>query len=139
MILLPHKSFEWSARVLSDGHLQQNMVTIDDVMRALLVDGYDSEEVNIWVRYSRALLAYQQATCFEWVNRGGDEYYWNRTRLLFLEAVPDPMAIPLILPPWIGYVDMHVSHQSYLIRSNPEHYGPKFPGISPNHDIVWPL
>lgn len=139
MILLPHKSFEWSARALTDGHLQENMVMIDRVMSALLVDGYDSEEANIWARYTRALLAYQQATCFEWAQRGGNDYYWNRTRLVFLDAVKDPMAIPLILPPWVGYAEMHISHQSYLIRSNPEHYSRQFPGISPNHKIVWPL
>ena len=142
MILVPFNSFEWSARTLSKEDLETNMTAIYSVMRALLwgFDHPNTPSVYAWRGSERALLAYQQISCALYINEwGGDDEYWEITRRAFLDIVVDPMATPLIPPRWMGYVDMHISHQSWLLRKNPEYYRDKFPGISPNHDIVWPL
>jgi hypothetical protein len=43
------------------------------------------------------------------------------------------------LPPWLGDPAFHRSHQSSLIRKDPGHYGPLFPGVPDDLDYVWPV
>jgi hypothetical protein len=42
-------------------------------------------------------------------------------------------------PTWMGNDEFHLSHQSNLVRKFPEHYGPQFPGVSPDLEYVWPV
>ena len=111
-------------------------------MRALLTGegGWTNHPVvNMWEGYERALLAYQQAVCNEWTtNRGYVDNCWDKTRLLFLDIVKFPTRQPLIMPPWFGDVDFHIAHQSTLLRKDPEHYRPMFPGIRDDHPMVYP-
>jgi hypothetical protein len=94
----------------------------------------------MWEGNERALLAYHQAVCCEWSwVRGHYDDCWDRTRLLFLDIVLDPMATPLVPPRWMGDVDFHISHQSNLVRINEEYYRKKFPGIKPGKPYIWPV
>ena len=43
------------------------------------------------------------------------------------------------LPPWLGDPALHRSHQSALVRKDPEFYGPRFPGVPDNLPYVWPV
>ena len=43
------------------------------------------------------------------------------------------------LPWWIGDDDFHRAHQSALVRKDPAHYGPLFPGVPDDLPYVWPL
>jgi hypothetical protein len=43
------------------------------------------------------------------------------------------------LPRWLGDPDFHRSHQSSLLRKDPEHYGPMFPGVPDDLPYVWPV
>jgi hypothetical protein len=42
------------------------------------------------------------------------------------------------LPPWLGDPDFHLSHQSALVRKDPDFYGPLFPGVPDDLEYVWP-
>jgi hypothetical protein len=113
-------------------------------MHALLIGGGGGWENHpakrMWEGYERALLAYQQAICHEWSSvRGFKDTCWDKTRLMFLDVVVDPMATPLIIPPWMGNVDFHISHQSNLLRKNERHYRKYFPGIRTDLPYIWPV
>ena len=43
------------------------------------------------------------------------------------------------LPAWLGRDDFHRSHQSKLLRKDPAHYGPLFPGVPDDLEDVWPV
>lgn len=43
-----------------------------------------------------------------------------------------------VMPPWLGESEFHRSHQSNLIRKDPEFYGPRFPGVPDDLEYVWP-
>lgn len=141
---LPWPEFDWSARTLDNERLENQRVETLQIMHHLLVGGggewYDHPAIKMWEGYERALLSYQQTICCEWSSvRGFPDKIWDETRLMFLDVVIDPMATPLILPPWIGNVDFHISHQSNLLRENEGHYRKFFPGIRTDHDYLWPV
>lgn len=96
--------------------------------------------LKMWEGRERALLAYQQAMCYEWSSvRGNADNCWDKTRLMFLDVIFDPMTTPLIPPIWMGNVDLHISHQSVLLRIDESHYRKFFPGIRTDHDYIWPV
>lgn len=139
---MPWPEFDWSMKALANEELEQQRIDTMRIMDSLLCGGgeyYDHPATLMWEGYERALLAYQQATCYEWSSvRGFSDEYWDKTRLMFLDIVVDPMATPLVLPPWIGHTDLHISHQSNLLRVNEAHYRKFFPGIKDDHDYIWP-
>ena len=138
---LPWPEFHWSAHTLDNKRLGKQRVETLQIMTALLhgTGFVHHPAVKMWKGYERALLAYQQAICREWSSvRGFDDSCWDKTRLMFLDAVKDPMATPLILPAFIGNVDFHISHQSNLLRKDEQHYRKFFPGIRDDHDYIWP-
>lgn len=140
-IFVPFPDFVWSARCLDDIRLDTMRHDVYEIMRALLTNEglVDSPYASMWRGHERALLAYQQAICNEWINeRGNEDTYWDKTRLLFLEHIPYPLSKPLILPYWLGNTDFHISHQSNLLRMDESHYCSWFPGIKNNHEYVWP-
>lgn len=142
MTFLPFPEFHWSASVLDNKTLGAQRVETLQIMTILLLDeGWvDNPAVKMWRGHERMLLAYQQAICNEWVNvRGFKDTFWDQTRILFLDMVKNPMAIPMIPPKWIGNVDFHISHQSNLLRKDEAHYRPQFPGIRNDHPYIWPV
>jgi hypothetical protein len=140
---MPWDDFTWSARCLHDDQLEQQRNETLQIMHALLYGGSGSDEdpgVLMWQGHERALLAYQQAVCHEWSSvRGYPDDCWDKTRLIFLDVCVDPMATPLIPPVWMGNLDLHISHQSALLRINETHYRRHFPGIKTDHWFVWPV
>lgn len=139
---LPFADFLWSARCLDDRTLSNQRIQNHDIMRALLTgeDHLEDPAVLMWWGHEKALLAYHQAVCNEWVNnRGRVDAWWDATRLLFLEYNKEPTKLPMILPIWLGNPDFHISHQSDLLRRDEEHYRPWFPGIRTDHIPMWPV
>jgi hypothetical protein len=51
---------------------------------------------------------------------------------------PAELAAAGELPPWLGDADLHRSHQSALVRKDPAHYRPFFPGVPDDMPYVWP-
>lgn len=91
--------------------------------------------VKMWVGYEKCLVKYLQIICLEWKHRGYKDSILEKTLQLvgFIEELELND-----YPPFIGYKDFHLSHQSNLIRKYPEHYRPIFgDNIPDNLPYIW--
>lgn len=136
---LPYPDFAESARVLDSQRLGKQRVETMQIMKTLLLGGgwQHHPAVAMWRGYEAALYEYQSAVVFEWVcNRGYKDTCLEKTReVLWLHR--DSAVGPR--PPWFGDVAFHRAHQSNLIRKNPAHYGPLFPGVPDDLPYIWPV
>lgn len=142
--LLPHPSFEDSARVLDDRRLGKQRVETLQILRALHLDGYgwsNHPAVLMWRGRTQALVAYGVVVVEEWRRRG----FTDGTRDDIVEFVyPEPvcsqeeLAVNGLLPGWLGDGPFHASHRSALLRKSPEHYQGHFPTTHADLDYVWP-
>lgn len=75
--------------------------------------------------------------CDEWTGRRG----YADTVAGQILARCDGGAAPLAakLPWWLGEDRFHHSHQSNLIRKDPDYYGPLFPGVPGDLPYWWPV
>lgn len=78
--------------------------------------------------------------CDEWAARSRADA--TRAALLEFTAgrVPDLAVLrdEGQLPPWLGRDDVHESHQSALVRKDPEHYHRWFPDVRADIAYAWP-
>jgi hypothetical protein len=127
---LPYADFAASARTLDDRRLGKQRV--DRVPR-----GWRSHPVVLmWRGHEGSLLDYQRATCAVWTDRGFNDTCYAKTAALLTHRFGDAPVNP---PPWLGDPELHRSHQSNLIRKDPERYGPLFPGVPGDLEYVWPV
>lgn len=144
---LPYPDFEQSARVLDQRRLGKQRVECIQVVRGLTRPDYGWRHhpaVLMWKGFEEALGRYAYTCCEVWTERG------------FADTCAATIALDLAefgvghvrtqaelatdaLPPWLGDPDFHRSHQSSLLRKDPEHYGPLFPGVPDDLDYVWPV
>jgi hypothetical protein len=140
---LPYPGFAESAAVLDDRRLGKQRVETFQVLRALVWPKYgwkNHPAVAMWRGCVPALVSYGVAVCDEWVLRGRAD----ATRAQLLEfsggraATWRELRDAGELPPWIGREDVHRSHQSSLLRKEPERYRAVFPEVPDDLDYVWP-
>lgn len=144
---LPHPDFERSARALDLKRLGKQRVECIQVIRGLTRPGYGWRHhpaVKMWKGYEEALGRYAVTCCEVWVELGfadtcaatigADLREAGVTGVRTQEALAEAGA----LPPWLGSKEFHRSHQSALVRKDPEHYGPRFPGVPDDLPYVWP-
>jgi hypothetical protein len=145
---LPFSDFARSAAVLDPGRLGKQRVETLQVLRGLTVTGYgwrNHPAVRMWAGYEEALVRYGLDICQVWTAEGradtcavtlvNDFQAWMpnvtpRTQAR-LEAAGD-------LPPWLGSSEFHRSHQSALLRKDPDYYRSRFPGVPDDLPYVWP-
>jgi hypothetical protein len=89
----------------------------------------------MWRGHTEALARYGLVMCEEWKRRGYNDTMTDRFLELLETATSEQIQD---LPPWLGSADLHLSHQSNLIRKFPEHYGPLFPGVPDDLPYIWP-
>ncbi|WP_367135624.1 MSMEG_6728 family protein [Saccharothrix sp. HUAS TT1] len=140
---LPCDTFGRSAAALDSRRLGKQRVETLQILRALIWPEYgwkNHPAVVMWRGFTPALVAYGVAVCDEWRRRGhrdgmravlldyngGREVSWS---WCLKEG---------LLPPWLGDEDLHRSHQSSLLRKDPDFYRPLFPGVPDDLDYVWP-
>lgn len=136
---LPYPDFRASAAVLDRPRLGKQRVESLQALRALTIPDYGWQShpaIRMWMGYVPALTQYGLAMADEWVRQGGAD----STRAQILEFAPEVQATAgrLSMPPWFGDTELHRSHQSNLIRKDPEFYGRLFPGVPDNLEYVWP-
>jgi hypothetical protein len=133
---LPYPSFTESAVVLDYRRLGKMRVEAWQLLRANLgvTKGWVNHPAAVMYRgYEAALCRYGLAMCDEWIGRG----YNDTMRARFIDAIAEIEDTGN--PPWLGDEAFHRSHQSNLIRKNPEHYRPIFGDDVPdNLEYVWP-
>jgi hypothetical protein len=90
--------------------------------------------VKMWVGHERSLAEYTQAMIDEWWSRGYESHTGSALKVAeYLQDLEDTG-----WPAWWGYPTMVQSHQSNLVRKEPEHYGPLFPGVPDDLPYFWP-
>lgn len=136
---LPFESFISSAACLDRSRLGKQRVENLQIMRAILnpVHGWQNHPaVKMWRGHEGTLMLYQMAICHEWsMMRRYTDTCLEKT-LAVWEAYGSPEGT---FPPWLGDKDFHRSHQSNLLRKDPEHYGPLFPDVPDDLPYVWPI
>lgn len=145
---LPHPDFEASARALDDRRLGKQRVETIQVVRGLTVPGYGWRHhpaVKMWRGHLEALGRYG-LTCTEvWVEKGyGDTCAATIAADLAAAGVRHvrsqaELAAAGELPAWLGDEDFHRAHRSALVRKDPDHYGPLFPGVPEDLPYLWPV
>jgi hypothetical protein len=145
---LPYPDFVACARVLDTRRLGKQRVEALQIVRALLVPDYGWRHhpaVLMWKGYPEALGRYGIEVCGEWRGRGFADTCQPKIltdlALLGVDQVreQDELAAAGALPPWLGDPALHRSHQSALLRKDPELYSPRFPGVPDDLPYVWPV
>ena len=145
---LPHPDFEASARALDRKRLGKQRVETIQVVRALTVPGYgwaNHPAALMWRGFEEALGRYGFACCEVWLDLGfGDTCAATIAADLRTAGIPvvrsqAELAEAGALPPWLGDADLHLSHQSALVRKDPDHYRPLFPDVPDDLPYVWPV
>ncbi len=89
---------------------------------------------KMWKGYEAGLGFYGLACCDEWITRG----YRDTCRGKIWEMIKDHPDSKM--PSWLGDEQFHLSHQSNLIRKDPEFYRPIFGADVPdNLPYIWPI
>ncbi|HEU4512712.1 MAG TPA: MSMEG_6728 family protein [Nocardioidaceae bacterium] len=145
---LPYPDFERSARALDQRRLGKQRVECIQVVRGLTREGYgwrNHPAVLMWKGYEEALGRYALTCCEVWVELGfadtcaatiGQDLAQVGITTVRSQHELDAAGA---LPPWLGDPAFHRSHQSSLLRKDPELYGPLFPGVPDDLDYVWPV
>lgn len=134
---LPYSDFYKSAAVLDTQRLGKQRVETIQILKALTMPHYgwkNHPAVRMWFGFEKYLGLYGTAICNEWINRG----YKDTCRGKIIELA-SPFAAQSKAPEWIGYIPLHASHRSNLLRKDVTYYE-KFGWLEP-HDLpyYWPL
>ena len=144
----PYADFEKSVRTLDTKRLGKQRVEVIQIVRALTVPGYawsSHPAVLMWKGHEEALGRYGLTACQVWTERGfGDTCAATITADLHASGVRSirpyaELAAAGVLPGWLFDEALQLSHRSSLLRKDPEHYGPLFPGTPADLDYVWPV
>jgi hypothetical protein len=142
---LPYPGFADSARVLDTPRLGKQRVEAFQVLRALTVPGYGWQHhpaVRMWRGHQEALVAYGVVITEEWLARGHADTCLAKISELSPGGTvlsEEEVGERRLLPPWVGDEEFHRSHQSSLLRKDPDHYRACFPGVPDDLPYVWPV
>lgn len=123
---LPYADFNKTAQVLDYKRLGKQRVETKQILNALdgLSKGWTNHPATkMWRGYRYELAQYGIAICNEWRKRGYNdsllpEFAVRKQSYLLLGETERP--------DWLGNIDLHISHQSNLIRKDPTFYIPIF-------------
>jgi hypothetical protein len=92
----------------------------------------------MWMGHVPALTMYGLAMVDEWTKRGFADNTRDNIREFAPQAAHPDYAAKILLPPWLGDPEFHLSHRSNLIRKDPHFYEEVFPGTEHGLEYVWP-
>lgn len=133
---VPYPDYYMSALVLDRQRLGKQRVETLQILNALagISKGWTNHPaVRMWRGHENALVEYGVVVCTEWTERGYVDTCADKIKALWR---PDESREA---PDWWGQVDVHLSHQSNLVRKAPKHYRRFFPFVPDNLDYVWPV
>jgi hypothetical protein len=145
---LPYSDFERTARVLDTKRLGKQRVEVIQVIRALTVPGYgwaSHPAALMWRGHLEALGRYGFTMCEVWTEGGfGDSCAATIGSDLAADGVTEIRSYAQLvaeggLPDWLFDPELQRSHQSALVRKNPEHYRKYFPDVPADLEYVWPV
>ena len=97
---------------------------------------YNHPAVQMWKGYETGLMLYLREICAAWVRLGYKDTCWEKA--IEVGFRPPNVGEGFLLPNWLGNESFHLSHQSNLLRKNPDHYSQFFMGIPNDLPYVWP-
>lgn len=134
---LPYKNFDRTASVLDRQRLGKQRVENLQIMKALVVPGSgwgNHPATKMWSGSEEYLVLYHRAITKEWVDRGYKDSCWEKMADLI-----GPIVLGTRKPSWLGSSPFHLSHQSNLVRKDPDHYREFFPDVPDDLPYVWPI
>lgn len=130
---MPYPNFLQSLECLDDKRLGKQRVEAMQILNALAPDGTsrwkNHPAVKMWRGHENALKAYHNEALRCWIRRN----FKNTMEFYKLDD------LDCSLPDFMGNEAFHRSHQSNLVRKNPEHYGKYFPWVPANLPYMWPV
>jgi hypothetical protein len=145
---LPYSDFERTARALDAKRLGKQRVETIQVVRGLTRVGYGWRHhpaVLMWRGCEEALGRYGLTMVDVWQELGFADTCADTIRADLAEVgigeirSQAQLAAAGALPAWLGDDSFHRSHQSALVRKDPDHYRPLFPDVADDLDYVWPV
>ncbi len=138
---IPFKDIQRTAKALDGKRLGKQRIEAIQIERILLkitnTNAWTNHPtVKMWKGYESYLIkVYLRAILDEWKNRGykntlSENHYSELSSLIKNKKI--------IKPTWINK-KFCKSHQSNLLRKNPEHYKKFFPKTPNNLPYVWPI
>lgn len=134
---MPFETFEASAFCLDWRRLGKQRLEARDILRVLLGEkkGWRNHPaVKMWAGYEEALCLYGKAVCKVWRARG----YRDAQLPIFESYLREVRGSTYNFPLWMENHEFHRSHQSNLVRKDPEYYGKLFPNVPSDLPYVWP-
>lgn len=146
---LPYPDATKSARTLDTKRLGKQIMEVGQIMRAHADPAYGWQNhpaTRMWRGHTGWLYMYANACASAWKrlpNTKSTHGAWTRIQSEFGPSHPHPDWHELIertqtLPRWWGDPQFHLSHQSNLVRKDPDHYRPYFPDVPDDLPYVWP-
>lgn len=135
---LPYDNFHDSARVLDRQRLGKQRVETWQILRALTGESkgwVNHPATKMWRGHEYALAVYGAVMCQEWIDRG----YKDTLKERFIRFMVDAPFTNITAPALLGVEAFHVSHQSNLLRKDPEHYSQYFTGVPDDLPYLWEL
>lgn len=132
---LPDHSYIISAKILDRQRLGKQRVEAYQILRALRGESkgwVNHPATRMWRGYERSLIFYTTTMCDEWIARGYKDSIRDKVRAMLVDH-PDYEPVP-----WLTF-DLIRSHQSNLVRKNPDHYRRFFPAVPDNLAYIWPV
>ena len=145
---LPYPDFERSAQALDLKRLGKQRVETIQVVRALVRPGYgwaNHPAVLMWKGFEEALGQYGLVCCLAWTELGFRDTcgltITEDLKAAGIDTIRSQRELAAVdaLPAWLGEEALHLSHQSALVRKNPEYYRQLFPDAPDNLEYVWPV
>lgn len=126
---LPYPNFVMTAKILDYRRLGKQRVEAMQIIHSIEVGSRWSNHPasKMWGDYVSCLKHYHDVMITEWVARG-----YKNTMKKYNVTVDK-------IPPWLGDMDFHKSHQSNLVRKKPEYYRQFFPDIPDDLPYIWPV
>lgn len=144
---LPYASFSESAKALDYRRLGKQRVEAWQILRTIRAGesakGWRSHPaVAMWRGHELALASYGLSMCTEWIKRGYKDTLSAKFLVASVEIAKEmrdngESFAEAHLPAWLGDDRLHLSHQSNLIRKDPEYYKLKFPEAPEGLAYFW--
>lgn len=133
---LPNHSWLISARILDRQRLGKQRVEAYQILRALRGEfkGWvNHPATRMWRGYERGLIYYTRIMCNEWTRRGYKDSIHDKVTAM-LDDYPSYER-----PWWMEEPRLFISHQSNLVRKDPNYYGLYFPQVPNDLPYYWPV